>query len=152
TRYRLARPRRRRWPHRPSRSRTRAMHRPARPPGRARPVADLHWFAINLPRDMGFEDVVAIVRPLAHRPRQGLAGVAVAGIEAWSFGGRVSWRLAWDRRIAHAMPAQMAAHLPRLSIQPLAEADRPKLTLAADLTVDGLASPLRVELAGAVSA
>ena len=115
-------------------------------------MTDLHWFSVNLPRDMAFEDVVAVVRPLAYRPRYGLGGSAAVVIEVWSFGGRVSWRLGLDQRIAHAMPAQMAAHLPGLNIQPLSGSDRPALTLAADLSVDGLVSPLRTELAGAISA
>ena len=94
-------------------------------------MAELHWFALNLPRGMTFDDAVAVVRPLAHRPRYGLSGNAVVVIEAWSFGGQVTWRLGLDQRISHAMPAQMAAHLPRASIQPLRDANRPALTLGA---------------------
>jgi hypothetical protein len=113
----------------------------------------LDWFSLSLPRDLDLDQVTAVLRPLAHRPRYGLMDeTPIVVFEVWSFGGQISWRLGLDERIARELPAKMAAHLPRLGIQPLTEAGRPKLTLAADTIVDGLVSPLRVELAGAVSA
>jgi hypothetical protein len=118
-----------------------------------RRVADLKWFDLSLPREMDLAGVTAVLRPLANRPRLGLAAVTpLVVFELWGRGGAISWRLGVDARIAQRLPSELAAHLPRLGIEPIVEDDRPPLTLAADLRMQGLSSALRSDTAGAVSA
>ncbi|WP_326560041.1 type IV secretory system conjugative DNA transfer family protein [Micromonospora sp. NBC_01796] len=115
-------------------------------------MSRLTWFSLSLPRDMELPDVTAVLRPLAARPRIGITGaVALAVIEVWSIGGRVSWRLGLDFRIAQSLSQQMAAHLPRLGMRQEHETERPALSMAAEVRMHGLASPLRLETAGAVA-
>lgn len=115
-------------------------------------MSRLSWFSLSLPRDMELADVTAVLRPLAARPHFGITGaVPLAVLEVWSIGGRVSWRLGLDFRVARSLSQQMAAHLPRLGVRPEQEVERPKLSTAAEVRMHGLAMPLRLETAGAVA-
>ncbi|MFI0794117.1 hypothetical protein ACH4OY_15725 [Micromonospora rubida] len=115
-------------------------------------MSRLSWYSLSLPRDMDLGDVTAVLRPLAARPRLGVTGaMPLAVFEVWSIGGRVSWRLGLDCRVARSLSQQMAAHLPRLGMRPEQEVARPKLSIAAETRMHGLAMPLRLETAGAVA-
>ncbi|MBX7265552.1 type IV secretory system conjugative DNA transfer family protein [Micromonospora sp. Llam7] len=115
-------------------------------------MADLRWFDLSLPRDMELTSVVAVLRPLATRPRVGLtATTPLVVLEAWGTGGHVCWRLGLDGRIARSLPGQIMAHLPRLGVEPMTT-PRPTVTVAADLRMYGMTRPLRTDTADAVSA
>ncbi|WP_162907441.1 type IV secretory system conjugative DNA transfer family protein [Allorhizocola rhizosphaerae] len=116
-------------------------------------MANLVWFAVHPPRDIDLAAVVAVIRPLASRPRYGLPRATPAVVfEVWSIKGKIHWLLGMDNRLAGDLPAQLQAHLPRLGLTPVSSPNRPRLLTGATVRLDGLSSPLRTELAGAVSA
>jgi hypothetical protein len=116
-------------------------------------MRQLVWFSLSLPREMELSDVTAVLRPLASRGQPGITGgMPLVVLEAWAAGGKVSWRLGLDFRLARSVPQQMAAHLPRLTLRRMDGDTRPAVTLAAEVRMWGVAHPLRLETADAVAA
>lgn len=115
-------------------------------------MAELRWFEITPPREIDLTMVTAIIRPLANRPRLGMANATpVVVFEVWGYGGEIHWRLGADAQIAREVAAQLRAHLRKMGLTPLAKAARPALLLGADVGLHGLSAPLRLDTAGAVS-
>lgn len=117
-------------------------------------MAELRWFEISPPREVNLAAVTALLRPLASRPPATLTGaVPLAVFELWGLGGReVRYRIGLDPRVSRGVATQLVAHLPRLGLTPLPDADRPSPLLAAEVRLHGLATPLRLDTAAAVSA
>jgi hypothetical protein len=78
--------------------------------------------------------------------------VPLVVFEIWSVGGEIKYLLGVDHRLAGSAPVEMAAQLPRLGLVPAKRSARPVLRLAADVRLHGIAAPLRLDTASAVSA
>jgi hypothetical protein len=116
-------------------------------------MTDLVWFELTPPRDLDLAAVVAMLRPLASRPRLGLMQRTPAVVfETWLLPGRVRWLVALDRHIATSIPHEFRAQLPRLEIAASTAVGRPRPSLATDVRLSSLAFPLRLDTAEAVSA
>lgn len=116
-------------------------------------MTDLRWYELSPPRDIDLVSVTAVLRPLANRPRVGLTGFTpLVVFEIWSLAGTIQWRLGLDPKLSGVVPSQLRAHLPRLGIREVVIVRRPTLLLAADVRLQGLSSPLRLDTASSVSA
>jgi energy-coupling factor transporter ATP-binding protein EcfA2 len=113
---------------------------------------ELVWLELYPPHDLDLAAVTAMLRPLANRPRLGmLRRTPVVVFECWSDAGTLRWLLGVEPMLAAQIPAQFRAQMPRLGIVRRAPA-RPVVTVAVDLRLQGLANPLRLDVAPAVSA
>jgi hypothetical protein len=116
-------------------------------------MTDLVWFDLYPPRSLDLASVVALMRPLASRPRLGLLQrTPVVVLEAWVHAGTVSWLVGMDPRLTATVPGQFRAHLPKLGLMASAHPDRPAPLLGADVRLSSFAFPLRLDVADAVSA
>lgn len=114
-------------------------------------MVELVWHECHPPRDLDLAAVTAMLRPLAGRPKLGmLRRTPVAVFEAWSDGGHLRWLLGVEPMLGN-LPEQLKAQLPRLAVVKGA-AGRPALDTAVELRLNGLANPLRLDTAEAVSA
>jgi len=116
-------------------------------------MTELMWYDVNPPRELELDEVTAVLRPLANRPRPSLLGAPpIVVFELWGQGGLVSWRVGASPRIARDVMAHLTAHLPRAGVSKLKDSNRPRLSLAADLSMRSVSGMLRTDMAGAVSA
>ena len=115
-------------------------------------MPDLIWFELFPPTDLDLAAITNMLRPLASRPRLGILGrTPTVVFESWSDGERLRWLLGVEPLLASSVPSQLQAQLPNLGVVRLAEPNRPDITVAVDLHLHGLANPLRLDVASAVS-
>jgi hypothetical protein len=112
----------------------------------------LSWFEIYSPKGCCLPDVTATLRPLEHRPRQGLTRLTpIVVFELWLNAGTARWLVGMDSTLSFAVPHQMSAQLRGLTLAPKRHPERATPTSAAKLIIEGLAWPLRTEMAGSVA-
>ncbi|MEV6241019.1 type IV secretory system conjugative DNA transfer family protein [Lentzea sp. NPDC051838] len=111
----------------------------------------LTWYRLHLPSGLDVVDVMAFLRPLAHRPRLGLTNrTPVVTLEVWSHGGTLTWLVGVDPQL-RSLPGQLNAQLPTLVLTRENAPRRTTPLLTADLRITGVSEPLRIDMASAVS-
>jgi hypothetical protein len=111
----------------------------------------LSWFEIYPPKGCRLPDVTAVLRPLEHRPRQGLTRrTPIVVFELWMTAGTARWVVGMDPTLAFTLPHQMTAQMNSLNLIARRQPVRPLLTTAAKLSVHGLAWPMRIDMASGV--
>jgi len=116
-------------------------------------MTDLAWFDLYPPRNLDLPALVALLRPLASRPRVGfMQRTPPVVLEAWVRAGAVEWLLGMDPRLTSTVPGQFRAHLPKLGLKVSEDPPRPVPLVGADVRLSSFAFPLRLDVAEAVSA
>lgn len=114
---------------------------------------ELTWFELFPPRDLDLAAVTAMLRPIASRPRLGiLKRTPVVVFECWGDGRGVRWLLGVESLLAAQLPDQLRAQLPQLGVVQQTTLERPLVDVAVELRLQGLANPLRLDVAPAVGA
>ena len=116
-------------------------------------MSGLAWYELHIPRGLDLDAVTAALRPLASRRRDGAFGqTPVVAFELWRMARATRWLLGIDHQVSGSVRPQMTAALPQLGIVEASSSLRPDLWRAADVRMEGLASPLRFDLAPSISA
>jgi hypothetical protein len=112
----------------------------------------LTWFEAYPPKGCCLPDVTAVLRPLEHRPRYGIAQrTPLVVFELWLSPGAARWLVGMDPELSFALPHQIGAQVRQLSLVPRRPPVRHTPTSATKLRVEGLAWPMRTEMAGSVT-
>lgn len=115
-------------------------------------MPDLLWLELFPPRDVSLEQLTAMVRTLASRPRLGITGrTPVVVFETWAQGGTVRWLLGIEPILTGTVPPALQAQMPGLAIAACSGRPVGGLQLAADIRITSAGNPLRVDTAAAVS-
>lgn len=115
-------------------------------------MPDLTWHQIFPPCDLDVSAVTALLRPLANRPRVGIwRRTPVVVFECWGIQGELRWLLGVETMLAARLPGELQAQMPGLGLIEQAEPQRPVPAVAAELRLQGLSNPLRLDVAPAVS-
>ncbi|MGH3903843.1 MAG: type IV secretory system conjugative DNA transfer family protein [Pseudonocardiaceae bacterium] len=117
------------------------------------PVPELTWFELFPPPEVELADVTGAVRVLAGRSRRGWQRLTpVISFEVWLFPGRVRWLLGTDVRLSRSLPRELRAQLPTLTVVRCEDVPRWCPTTAREVRFVGLAFPLRLDTAAALTA
>jgi DNA helicase HerA-like ATPase len=107
----------------------------------------------TFPSGLDLAAATKVIRPLASRPRLGLTRrTPIVVFELWSKGGTIYWLLGLDQHLTQAVPTQLRAQLPGLTLVKTTTPRRPMPDLASTVHTTGLVQPLRIEMATPVSA
>lgn len=117
-------------------------------------MAELAWFELYPPpRELDLAAVTRFVRVLSTRSRVGpFRYTPVAVFELWAEHKQLRWLLGLDKLLTGNLPSQLHAQLPQLGLVHRSEVSRPHLVRASNVRVVGLARPLRLDVAGDISA
>lgn len=111
------------------------------------------WLEMHPPRDVQPEQLTAMLRTLASRPRLGFARrTPVVVFEAWATGGTVCWLLGMEQVLVGTVPPALTAQMPGLVFAACDDRPAHRLQLVADIRLTSAANPLRTDTAESVSA
>lgn len=111
------------------------------------------WLEMHPPRDVQPEQLTAMLRTLASRPRLGFTRrTPVVVFEAWATGGTVRWLLGMEQVLMGTVPPALTAQMPGLVFAACDDRPANLLQLVADIRLTSAANPLRTDTAAAVSA
>lgn len=116
-------------------------------------MTSLRWREAHPPRGLELAQMTAMVRVLAGRPRFGWQRQwPLVVFEVWISRDRVRWLLGCDEHIARHLPGELAAQVPGLTFTALSDSPRQSPVTARELRLPSVASPLRLDTAGAIAA
>lgn len=116
-------------------------------------MSNFIWFEAFPPRGLKLEQVTALVRPLASRPRLGVFGLMpVVVFELWLGHQSARWFIGVEEQLRFSLPKQLQGQLPALDLVPVSAAERPKQQMGCAVRIYSLAYPIRQDTAPAVSA
>src|SRR5262245_49873017 len=115
-------------------------------------MTDLRWYEVFPPHERALGDVTAMLRVLAGRARQGIwRTTPIVVFECWIRPHNVRWLIGMDQRLASALPAQLMAQMPGLTLAELPEPHRPLPRAAMTVRGVGLSYLLKLDNAVAVT-
>lgn len=115
-------------------------------------MTELVWFELHPPRELAVDELVRLVRVLAGRPRVGVQRLTpLVCFELHLRAGGPQWLLGVEQQMSGALPHELTAQMPGLHLARRDDLVRPLPITGRELRFDGLAFPLRLDTAAAVS-
>jgi energy-coupling factor transporter ATP-binding protein EcfA2 len=115
-------------------------------------MSEFVWFEVVPPRSLTLEQVTALMRPLASRPKLGVLGLMpVVVFELWLRRDAAQWLIGVNEQIAVSVAPQLMAQMPGLHLSPAEDPQRPAQQVGCSLRIYSLAYPVRLDTAPAVT-